>query len=209
MEGTEVEIVDVAEVGPDTVALTLKTPPEFDALPGQFLQVRATVDGDVVTRHYSVSSPRVTETFEVTVGVDPGGTLSPWLADATPGETVSVDGPYGRVYYDGEERVVVLASGPGIGPAVGVGERALMDGGEAAVVYLAEGLVHEERLSTLAASGAEVLAVGEARFGDAVASVVDRGQAFVYGFEPFAERAEAALAEAGRDPATAMVENFG
>jgi 3-phenylpropionate/trans-cinnamate dioxygenase ferredoxin reductase subunit len=211
MEDTEVEVVDVESVGPETVALAVEAPPDFDARAGQFVQLRATVDGEAVTRHYSVSSPRVTGTFEVTVGVDPEGTLSPWLADAAPGDAVEVAGPFGRVYYDGEPRAIVLAAGPGIGPGVGVAERAVQEGNEAAVVYRADALVHEARLSGLALAGADVIVVGEDRFADAVAAVADRGQVFVYGFEPFVETARAALedADAGVDPSDAKVENFG
>lgn len=209
MDGTEVAVRDVVPVGPDTVAVTVEAPPGFDARPGQFVQVRAIVDGEAVTRHYSVSSPRVTDSFEVTVGVDPEGTLSPWLADAEPGQAVEVDGPFGRVHYEGEPRAVVLAAGPGIGPAVAVAERAVQAGNDAAVVYRSDDLVHEARLSGLALAGADVLVVGEERFGEAVGTVVGTGQPFVYGFVPFVEAAESALSEAGVDPAAAKVENFG
>ena len=209
MDGTEVEIVGVETVGPGTVAVAIEAPPGFDARPGQFVQVRAPVDGEAVTRHYSVSSPRVTETFEVTVGVDPEGTLSPWLADADPGTVLEVDGPFGRVYYEGEPRAVVLAAGPGIGPAVGVAERAVQDRNEAAVVYRSDAPVHEARLSGLALAGADVYVVGEDRFTDAVETAVGRGQVFVYGFAGFVEAAEAALTAADADAADAKVENFG
>lgn len=209
MEGTEVEIIDVDEVGPDTVALAVEAPASFDARPGQFMQVRGDVDGEPVTRHYSISSPSVTDTFELTVGVDPEGTLSPWLAGASPGDAVEVDGPFGRVYYDGEAGVVVLAAGPGIGPAVGVTERALAEGGEVALVYRTDEVVHEARLSGLAVAGADVYVVDEERFGAAVAAVVDRGRTFVYGFAPFVEAAEAVIADAGGDPDEAKIENFG
>lgn len=210
MEGTEVDVVDRRAVGPGTFSLTLEAPPGFDARPGQFVQVRATVDGDTVTRHYSISSPAVGETFELTVGVDPEGTLSPWLAEVDAGETVAVDGPFGRVHYEGEPSAVVLASGPGIGPAVGVAERTIRDGGDAAVVYRADELVHERRLSGLARAGAPVYAVGgRASFADAVAATVDRGQLFVYGFEPFVDEARAAIEAAGVDAGGVKVENFG
>lgn len=210
MEGTEVEIAGVRRVGPDTVALRVASPPGFDARPGQFVQVRATVDGDPVTRHYSISSPDVGETFELTVGIDPEGTLTPWLADLEPGDTVEVDGPFGRVYYEDEDCVVVLAAGPGIGAGVGVAEAALSGGGGAALVYLTDAPVHEARLSGLAAAGADVYVVsGDAAFESAVAGAVGRGRVFVYGFEPFVEAAEAAVRAAGADPGTVKVENFG
>jgi len=210
MEGTEVGITGLREVGPHTIALCVVSPPGFDARPGQFVQLRAAVDGEPVTRHYSVSSPEVDETFELTVGIDREGTLTPWLAGAEPGETVEVDGPFGRVHYEGEDSVVALAGGPGIGAAVGVAEAALARGGDAALVYRTEELVHEARLARLAADGARVYAVGgEDAFGAAVGDVTGRGQVFVYGFEPFVEVTETAIRAAGGDPAAAKVENFG
>jgi 3-phenylpropionate/trans-cinnamate dioxygenase ferredoxin reductase subunit len=210
MEGTEVEIVDVRGVGPDTIAIRVASPSGFEARPGQFVQVRATVDGDPVTRHYSVSSSVVAETFELTVGIDPEGTLTPRLAEATPGDTVEVAGPFGRVYYEDEDGVVVLAAGPGIGAAVGIAEASLARGGDAAIVYLTENLVHEDRLARLAAAGAPVYVVADAdAFEAAVAEVVGRGTVFVYGFAPFVETTETALRAAGSDPAAAKVENFG
>lgn len=209
MDGTEVEIVGVADVGLDTVAVTVEAPPDFDARPGQFVQVRATVDDEAVTRHYTVSSLRMTETFEVTVGVDHEGTLSPWLANASPGDAVVVDGPFGRTNYEGESRAVVLAAGPGIGPAVAVAERAIQERNDAAVVYRSEALVHEARLSGLALAGVDVFVVGEDRFADAVDAAVGDGQPFVYGFEPFVEAAERAVRDAGGDWSAAKVENFG
>lgn len=210
MEGTVVEIVDRRAVGPGTVAVTIEAPPGFDARPGQFVQVRATVDGERVTRHYSISSREVSGRLEVTVGVDPDGALSPWLAEADAGDTLEVDGPFGRVFYEGEPSVVVLASGPGIGPAVAVAERAISDGGDAAVVYRTDDLVHERRLAGLARAGAPVHVVGEqSNFRAAVARSIDRGRAFVYGFEPFVEAAEGAIEAAGGDPSRTKVENFG
>jgi len=210
MDGTEVEIRACRSVGPNTVALVLAAPPGFDARPGQFVQVRATVDGETVTRHFSISSPTVGDAFEVTVGVDPDGTLSPWLAAVAPGETLFVDGPFGRVYYEDETAVVVLAAGPGIGPAVGVAERATMDGGDATVVYRADRPVHEARLAGLAAAGAIVyVASSDEAFRAATAAAVGTGQVFVFGFEPFVETVRDVIADVGGDPAVAKVENFG
>lgn len=210
MEGTDCEVLDRRSVGPATVALVLAAPPGFEAAPGQFVQLRADVDGEAVTRHYSISSPVVADQFEVTVGVDPNGTLSPWLATVEPGTAVAIDGPYGRVHYEDESHVVVLAAGPGIGPAVGVAERTIGDGGEAAVVYRTETPVHERRLAGLARAAADVfLASTSPAFEAAVAAVVDRGQVLVYGFQPFVDDATAAIRRAGGDPDDARVENFG
>lgn len=210
MEGTEVAVVDVREVGPATVAVELESPPGFDASPGQFVQVRAPVDGEAITRHYSISSPRIDDTFEITVGVDPEGTLSPRLARAAPGDRLAVDGPFGRVFYEGEDRVGLLASGPGIGPAVGIAERALGEGGDVVLLYRTDDPVHERRLSDLAAAGASTFVVRDGdRFAASLGAVVEDRQVFVYGFEPFVESAQAAIETVGGDPTRAKVENFG
>lgn len=197
----------VHSVGPDTVALSVETPPGFAAAPGQF--VRVAVDDD--TRFYTISSPSTDDAFEITVGVDPEGTVAPWLADRQPGDTVHVEGPYGQNYYEDEPATVVLAGGPGVGPAVGIAERTLADGGSTAVVFRGE-LVHEPRLAALAAAGATVIVVAD---DDAlvpatrVAVAAVDGQAFVYGFDDFVAAAEEALAAAGSDLDDAKVESFG
>jgi ferredoxin-NADP reductase len=210
MDATQVTVRDVTDVGPDTIAITLSTPAEFAADPGEFVLVRATVDGEELARHYTLSSPTVDDTFEITVGIDPDGDLTPWLAERTSGDTLSVEGPFGNVAYQGDGDVVVLAGGPGVGPAVGIGERARSSGNDAAIVYLDETPAHEERLSALEADGASVTIVGqEDAFSTAVADVADAGQVYVFGFKEFCELSLDALEAAGVDPDDAQVESFG
>ncbi|WP_227355569.1 FAD-dependent oxidoreductase [Haladaptatus salinisoli] len=212
MESTEVVVRSVRTVGPDTVALILESPPEFDARPGQFLQVAGEVDGEEVARHYTLSSPGTDDTFEMTVGVDPDGDLSPWLAEREQGDTLEVTGPFGRSYYEDESSVVVLAGGPGVGPAVGIAERAVADGGEAVVVYRDDEPAHEDRLRGLEAAGATVFVTDEPLAdSDDVRDLLSdaEGQVFVYGFADFLDDASDALAAAGHDPDDAKVENFG
>lgn len=210
MDGIAVRITDLREVGPDAIALEIETPAEFDARPGQFIQLCATVEGQPVTRHYSISSPRITDTFEITVSIDPEGTLSPKLAEVTPGETVEIAGPYGRVYYEGESRVAILAAGPGIGAAVGIAERTLLEDGDAALVFKTSDLIYENRLARLASEGSRVYVVDDSdRFEIATETVLDERHIFVYGFETFVDAARAAIVRTGRDPKAAKIENFG
>ncbi|PSQ29231.1 oxidoreductase [Halobacteriales archaeon QS_9_68_17] len=207
MDATQVTVREVRSVGTDTVALELETPDGFDAKPGQFVLLRATVDGEEVSRHYTLSSPDVEDTFEITVGVDPDGDLSPWLADLDAGDEVSVEGPFGTVFYEDED-VVLLAGGPGVGPAVGMGERALADGHDVAIVYQDDSPAHEERLAELSAGGATVV-VTDGNLDEAVAEVAGGGQVYVFGFREFADDSLAAVEAAGGDPDDAKVENFG
>lgn len=210
---TRVTVVDVSNVGPDTVAIEFETPADFTALPGQFVKLSATVEGESYSRFYTLSSPDTDETFEVTVGIDPeeAGPFSQYLVDLSAGEELGCAGPFGDQHYDGESRVVVLAGGPGVGPAVGIGERALADGAEVAVVYRDDAPAHEDRLSALRETGATVFVL-DADIDEAVADVVtgtEGEQVFVYGFADFVAEAEDAILAAGGDPDAAKVENFG
>ncbi len=214
MEGTEVAVKDVRDVGGDTVAIDLSNSPNWEIQPGQFVQVGLSVGEEFVVRHYTVSSPYSDGSFEITVGVDPSGELSPALAALKPDDYVSVDGPYGRSFYEDEERVVVLAGGPGVGPAVGIAERVADEHGaeNVSVVYVDDEPAHNERLDTLREDGARIVVVAEdevGEFDEAVADAVEEGgQVFVYGFEGFLADAEMALKEAGYD-GEPKVENFG
>ena len=212
MEATAT-VAGVESVGPDTVAIEFETPDEFDALPGQFVRLGTTLDGETYRRFYTLSSPDVEGTFEVTVGIDEeeGGPFSAHLAALAPGDELEMTGPFGSNHYEGESRVVVLAGGPGVGPAVGIGERALADGNDVAVVYLDDDPAHETRLEELAAVGATVIM--DHADADLVVHLRDAlvdadEQVFVYGFADFVDRATEALDELGYE-GEAKVENFG
>jgi cytochrome-b5 reductase len=210
---TVVTVAAVTSVGPNTVAIEFETPEGFEAQPGQFVKLGATVEGESYARFYTLSSPDTEDTFEVTVGIDPdeAGPFSQFLVDLDPGDELDCAGPYGDQYYEGESRVVVLAGGPGVGPAVGIGERALAAGADVAVVYQDDAPAHEDRLATLSDAGATVLVTG-GDLGEAAASVLSGDadeQVFVYGFADFVEAAREAIRAAGGDPDGAKVENFG
>lgn len=233
MDPTDTRVLAVREVGPDAVAIDLDLPAGFDAKPGQFLKVSADLDGEGrrpsgnrpqagdsrtesgdgerEARFYTISSPDVDERIEITVEVDPEGTLGPWLAERDPGDVVAIEGPYGQEFYDGEERVLVLAGGPGVGPAVGIAEAALRDGNDVAVVYVDDAPIHEPRLAAASAGGADVFVLdSEQRVAAAVGRVLAADQQiFVYGFADFIDVAVSAIEAAGGDPGTAKIENFG
>jgi ferredoxin-NADP reductase len=215
MDLTDVAVETVRTVGPDAIALELRTPDGFTARPGQFVKLSAEIDGESISRFYTISSPRVTDNFETTLTVDPMGTFGPYLADLEEGETVRVAGPFGNSYYEGEDTTLVIAGGPGVGPAVGIGERTLEDGGETAIVYFDDRPIHENRLETLSVMGGEVFIIDSP---DALAPAVEEtlsedtdenAQVFVYGFSPFLDVATEAISAAGGNAEAAKLENFG
>ena len=209
-----VTVTDVTAVGPETVAIEFESPKGFSAQPGQFVKLLATVDGEEYARFYTLSSPDVTDSFEITVEIDPdeSGPFSDHLAELTAGDAIEMSGPFGSDYYEGEPRVVVLAGGPGIGPAVGIGERAVADDNAVHLVYRAETPVHETRLDALAGDGATVTITDDDEFAAAVDEAVtadDGEQVFVYGFDDFVTAATDAIEAAGGDADAPKVENFG
>lgn len=211
MERASVTVAALESVGPDSIALELRTPDGFDARPGQFVKLVAAVDGEEKSRFYTISSPTVAETFELTIEIDPEGTVGPRLETLAAGDEVVLSGPYGNAYYEDENSVLILAGGPGVGPAVGIAERVMDDGGEAAVVYRDDHHVHGDRLMALEERGGTVrLLDPEESLVNALADVdVENAQVFVYGFVDFLDDAMDAIADAGGSPDTAKVENFG
>lgn len=208
-----ITVTAVDTVGPDTVAIEFDSPDEFEAEPGQFVKLSADVDGETYSRFYTLSSPTVEGTFEVTIGIDPdeAGPFSRFLVDLEAGDELDMSGPFGSDFYEGESRVVVLAGGPGIGPAVAIAERALDDENEAAVVYKDGAPAHQDRLDALDEAGASVV-VTDGDIADAVADALtgaEGEQVFVYGFADFVDEAVAAVEAADSDPDAAKVENFG
>jgi 3-phenylpropionate/trans-cinnamate dioxygenase ferredoxin reductase subunit len=218
MEETTVRITAVRDVGPNAIAIDVETPPGFDAAPGQFVKFVISVDGEQQSRFYTISSPQVGETFELTVGIDPDGGVSPHLRDLGPDDEVVISGPYGNAYYEGEHSVCLIAGGPGVGPAVGIAERALDDGGEAAIVYRGDDPIHGNRLDRIERAGGFVRVLDSS---DPLSAGVEAGlasmneedvgevQVFVYGFADFLDDAMSAIAAAGGEPDRAKVENFG
>lgn len=214
MDQWEVDVVGVESVGPRAVAVTLETPAGFTAKPGQFVLVKGTVDGESYARHYTLSSPAVADTFELTVGIDPDGVFSGWLADRRAGDTIDIEGPFGHVAYDGDGPVRVVVGGPGLGAGLGVAERAAAAGHAIAVVAAPEetGLVHQRRFAALASDHPIYVTDTPAGFAAAVArtyTAVPTGTTYVFGFRDFVERARDAIEVAGGDPDEAAIESYG
>ncbi|MEY5028976.1 MAG: 1,2-phenylacetyl-CoA epoxidase, subunit [Pseudomonadota bacterium] len=123
----------VSRVTPEAagaVAITLAVPAElrsqFDFQPGQFLTVRADVDGADVRRSYSISSPRSRLSLgEVELGIRPveGGVFSNWAATQLKvGDTLRVMPPDGRFTVQKQRAIhrVGFAAGSGITPILSI-----------------------------------------------------------------------------------------
>jgi ring-1,2-phenylacetyl-CoA epoxidase subunit PaaE len=114
-----------------SAAITLQVPSDlrraFDFQPGQFLTLRATIDGQETRRSYSICSPRqrYAAAGEIDIGIKPvvGGLFSRWaLAHLRPGTTIEVLPPDGRFTprVAGARHRVGFAAGSGITPMLSI-----------------------------------------------------------------------------------------
>jgi len=100
---------------------------EFDFRPGQFLTLRAMLEGKEARRSYSICSPhqRYADNGEIDVGIKPvaGGTFSCWATQSlSPGDIIEVMPPAGRFtprVADARHRVG-FAAGSGITPMLSI-----------------------------------------------------------------------------------------
>jgi ferredoxin-NADP reductase len=92
------------------------------AKPGQFLTFQWTIDGQRVTRSYTISSSPVHENYvEITPKRMENGCVSVFLNErAKPGLAVEARGPYGRFCFDEtlHKNIVLIAAGSGITPMI-------------------------------------------------------------------------------------------
>jgi ferredoxin-NADP reductase len=117
-------LVQTVQQTPDTRTLRFQVPNEkrFGAKPGQFLTFQWTVDGQRVTRSYTISSSPVHENYvEITPKRMENGCVSVFLnGQAKPGLVVEASGPYGQFYFDERlhKSIVLIAAGSGITPMI-------------------------------------------------------------------------------------------
>ena len=127
----ELSIKKVSPEAASSVAITFYIPSEslekFHFEPGQFLTLRADVNGQDVRRNYSISSPRsqFLKHGELEIGIRPveGGVFSNWAAtQLKAGDTVKVMPPEGRFTIKKSRAIhrVGFAAGSGITPILSI-----------------------------------------------------------------------------------------
>ncbi|HNP35299.1 MAG TPA: 2Fe-2S iron-sulfur cluster-binding protein [Woeseiaceae bacterium] len=113
----------------DSVRLALDVPKElrefFAFQPGQHLPLRATVDGKLVRRTYSICSAQHAWPLEIGVRVQPGGAFSGYVAnELQPGDELEVMPPFGQFHKGsngrGAKAYVAFAAGSGITPILSI-----------------------------------------------------------------------------------------
>lgn len=112
------------------VAITFAIPPAlrglYDFTPGQFLTLKAQINGEPVRRSYSIcsSTQNLADTHEIEVGIKPveGGVFSNWATRLQTGDTLDVMPPDGRFTprLSGAVHRVGWAAGSGITPLLSI-----------------------------------------------------------------------------------------
>lgn len=134
----DLTIREVRRETPDSVAISFDVPDAltdaFAWVPGQYLTLRATVDGQDIRRSYSIAS---LPGKPLTVGVKhvDGGAFSSFAQILSAGQSLQVMPPEGRFTCKSEERLVLIAAGSGVTPMVAMAADALARGAEVTLIY--------------------------------------------------------------------------
>jgi phenol hydroxylase P5 protein len=133
----EGRVARIVQRAPDTRSYFLALPNRkgFKYKPGQFISCQLPVDGETLTRPYSVASNPEDEELEICLNLVPGGRGSAYLFGLTLGDTVHFTGPWGTFCLEEvpDTPCVFVAEGTGIAPIRPMITRALATAGTHAI----------------------------------------------------------------------------
>ena len=129
-------VVSVTSLGPDVVRVRLAAALEYRA--GQFVTL---LRADGLARSYSLASvPGEDPELELHVRVLPQGRMSQWIArELEPGMSVRLRGPEGDCFYTASQPtqpLLLIGTGTGLSPLIGVARDALRQGHSGPVTLL-------------------------------------------------------------------------
>ncbi len=131
-------IREVRPVAEDAVSVTFDVPEAareaFSYRPGQFLTLRAQVEGEDIRRSYSIASAP-DAALSVGIRAVEQGRFSQFAQTLAPGAQLQVMPPEGRFQRRGEKQLLLIAAGSGITPMMAIAGAALADGAEVTLVY--------------------------------------------------------------------------
>ncbi len=235
-------VSDVRQETADAVSLAFAVPAglrdAYRYTPGQYLTLRATIDGEDVRRSYSICSGLDDGELRVVIKRVVGGAFSNWVNDQLrPGDTLSVmtpDGRFGVPVEPGSARTLVaFAAGSGITPVMAILKTVLRrEDGRFFLFYgnrTTADIIFREQLDDLkdwylarlgvfhvlsreqqdiAVLNGHLDAEKVGLLMRSVVPVADVDQAFVCGPQPMIEGLEKALADIGMERQRLHVERF-
>ena len=229
--------VAVQDVTHDVRSFVLRPaePAALRFLPGQYLTLTVQVDGQPLSRCYTIaSSPLTPDELTITVKRVPGGPVSNWLHDhLRPGDSVAVTGPNGLFSMANHPapRYLFLSAGSGITPLMSM-LRTVQTADEAVDVVFVHSartpvdIVFRDELCRIEAEnpGVRVVVVCEGDAPDepwggprgrldlpmlyACASDLADREIFTCGPAPYMDSVRDLLARSGADPARCHEESF-
>lgn len=162
-------IAGVAREAGDALVVTFDVPASLEGRfrfkPGQFLAVRAQIDGEEVRRSYSICAG-VGEPLRIAIKKLEGGRFSSWAHENLyAGGTLDAMAPGGKFVLaaapvDGSRHVIAIAAGAGITPVLGVVRHALLCAPDMRVT-----LIYGNRRRETVIFGAEIEALKDAHLG--------------------------------------------
>lgn len=93
--------------------------PAFDFLPGQFITIHFELEGKILRRSYSIANiPAQDNRIEFAAGYVEGGPGTNLLFNLKPGDSIHVNGPFGRLVLKEEpyKRYILVATSTGVTP---------------------------------------------------------------------------------------------
>ena len=114
---------------PDSLVITLADSVMFDGFQsGQHLTIKATLNGEVVYRTYSICQPAYRRAMAIGVRIVPDGLMSNYLSERQKGDSLLVARPHGMFYLrqtDAAAHVLFIAGGSGVTPVISMLEELL------------------------------------------------------------------------------------
>jgi ferredoxin-NADP reductase len=113
------KLVESREIAPEVRHFVFEVPEaaEFSFIPGQWVSCEETVNGEPITRAYSIASPPHGNRFDLCLNRVQNGHLSPYLFGMRPGDSIEMRGPFGTfIFREPPADSVLVATGTGIAP---------------------------------------------------------------------------------------------
>jgi ferredoxin-NADP reductase len=145
----QARLLESREIAPEVRHFVFEVPGGDPLLfiPGQWLSIEENVNGEPITRAYSIASPPDGNRFELCLNRVQGGLLSPHLFTMRPGDVVEMRGPFGTfIFRDPPNDSVLVATGTGIAPFRGMLQDRLARDAASRQITLVFGVRHEHSL---------------------------------------------------------------
>ncbi|WP_194420836.1 1,2-phenylacetyl-CoA epoxidase subunit PaaE [Microbacterium sp. A18JL241] len=130
----ELEVTEVRPLTAESIEVTFAVPPElhddYQYLPGQYVALRAHVDGQEVRRSYSICRPPSPGRISVGIKRDLGGLFSVWAHEnLKPGDRIEVMSPEGKFTTNlpdlDHAHIAGIAAGSGVTPMMALAAHVL------------------------------------------------------------------------------------